>query len=85
MLELKNFHIDDEYAFYEGIYNHYYIYQKEGNYILLIQSLDQNGDIDEEQIPFTQLSMVIRIIEEKEIESCYVIKKQKKMNCLREI
>ncbi len=69
MLVLNNFHIDDECVFYEGIYNHYYIYQKDGGYILAIQLLDSNGDIDEKQIPFTQLSMVIRNIEEKEMKS----------------
>jgi hypothetical protein len=66
MLNIENFHIEEDVLFYEGI-NHYFIYNHPDCITLSIEKLiDGDGNIQAESHDFNKLSEAIAMIEKME-------------------
>lgn len=64
MLNIENFHIEEDVLFYEGI-NHYFIYNYPDCITLSIEKLI-DGDIQTEYHDFVKLSEAVAMIEKME-------------------
>lgn len=66
MLNIENFHIEEDVLFYEGI-NHYFIYNHPDCITLSIEKLiDGDGNIQAESHDLNKLSEAIAMIEKME-------------------
>ena len=61
MLNIENFHIEEDVLFYEGI-NHYFIFEHPDCITLLIEKII-DGDIQTECHDFVKLSEAVAMIE----------------------